>query len=212
MRSLSTAAVMGGLLLAGAAHATPTSYITGQLNMGDALNLYDVKVLDSSNHTVDNNLASGVKLQFTTGLLGADAGVTGEDGSLDKINVLIGNVAYIKSPLNFKSFSGPIDDFFSATNIFNHVTVSFDLDTLTIDKQNSSTLSLIGHGTLHETGYADASAEWDFTTQAGGRASAKLSWSGDAFPVPEPSSFAAAAVGGIAMFGFSLTRRRSRAV
>lgn len=202
------AAALCGVLAAGAAHATDV--ITGQLNMGNVLKQYEVTVVNSNNKAVDNDLSTGVALDFAKGLFGADFGVSGEDGSLDKINVLgIGNVGYLKSPLKFKPFASPITDFFTSTNPFDGTTISFDLDSLTINAQTKDTLSLVGYGTLYETHYSPTPAEWLFSTQAGGKAKYALSWSGDAFPTPAPEPASIALFGiGVLGLGLSLKRRR----
>ena len=62
---------------------------------------------------------------------------------------------------------------------------SFDLGSVIVTFQDSTQIGLRGVGVLHETGFDDTPANWDFTGNQGSRL---FSFSADNVAVPEPTT------------------------
>lgn len=117
----------------------------------------------------------------------------------------IGTSGTIKD-LVFSPFAGPIADFWTITDGVE--TASFDLETLVINNQTNSNITLTGTGIMSLTGFDDTPGTWSFSGNTTGTSLVGLfTWSADAeaLAVAEPGSLALLAV---SLIGFGLARRR----
>jgi len=72
---------------------------------------------------------------------------------------------------------------------------SFALDSISIDTQNASTLSLVGTGTVSGYGFADSPGTWNFTGNPVGTRFIFSAGTGTVAAVPEPEIYAMMGIG-----------------
>jgi VPDSG-CTERM motif len=152
--------VAGGLLAGMSSQAIP---ITGSIG------LFGSYTLDTGD--------LGTATAFTSfPLVGASSG-TGTYTGVNSFGVTM-------APFTFNPFSGSVMPLWTFT--VGTTTYSFDLTSLTLDTQNSSTLILNGSGMLHVTGYDDTAGDWVFTAnQSSGLLKGAFTFSSSNGSVPD---------------------------
>jgi hypothetical protein len=193
--ALGTAFALGTLIgFAAESNAVP---ITGTISMTGALTPRD----GGAGGGATNNFNAADFLDFSP------AG--GGTGSFF-VNVANGDLAgFVGSLGSIKDFSfdpfAAVDDFYTVTAAPG--TLTFDLNSLTIDTRGATFLSLSGDGTLSLTGFDDTSGHWTFSTQSTG-GTVEFTWSSSTVAVPEPATLALIGAG---LASAGLLRRRKTA-
>ena len=118
--------------------------------------------------------------------------------SEDLFNPTGGNI----QDFTFDPLAGSIAGFWTLTDL-NGDTFSFQLDSVTVDEQDSSSLVLSGRGVLTHPDFEPTAGVWEFSGQQSG---GSFSWSASNAFVPEPGTLLLFAAG---LVGLGVGRRRS---
>jgi len=140
--------------------------------------------------------------------IGAATGIQFEAGSFVTIPAPTGDLAFISflDPVDMTDFQfnplspSPVVPLYEITQA--GLTLSFDLVTISIGEQISTSLRLEGEGIMNLTGFDPTPGIWRFTGQGAG---GTFSWSASSAAVPEPATIGML---GLALAGIAAVRRR----
>lgn len=126
--------------------------------------------------------------------------VQSRDGTFQAQGVMPGDGTTFHAPWSFTS--GPISNFWSVDGF------TFDLTSSSVISQGSGALHVAGTGTVSKSGFTATPGTWNFTTQDSS-ADSQFSFSAATSAVPEASTVALFAIGGVCLLGGKLLRRKA---
>jgi hypothetical protein len=182
-------ALLAGAMVVGLGAAADAAPITGGISLAGGFT-----PIDSSSAPTTLAAATGIDfgMSFATG-------ASGTLTSFGSVSTVAGTLTM--TDFQFVSVPPPVSPLFTA---FDGVaTLNFDLNTVTIISQTSSTLQLSGTGVLSLPGFDPTPGNWVLTANSLG---GTFSWSSSTAAIPEPASLALLGMGLLGL-GFAARRR-----
>jgi hypothetical protein len=164
--------------------------IVGNITFAGSVSLDTSSVDTATEVTAWHGLATGDKPQVQT-----------RDGTF--ASVAPGTGTDFSAPWPFNIPPGTITNPFWSVGGF-----TFDLTSSNVVTQGSGALHVAGTGTVSKSGFTTTPGSWNFTTQDSS-ADSQFSFSAATSAVPEASTVALFAIGGVCLLGGKLLRRKA---